>query len=623
MRLINAKSLELAEFHEELAPSYAILSHTWDAKEVTYEDTLSASWFDGNEARFAKIKDTCTRAAEDGYDYVWIDTCCIDKRSSAELSESINSMFRWYQKAAVCYAFLSDVTTIEDIDPRVLDAPCELSRSRWFTRGWTLQELLAPRHVRFFSSTWVFLGTKESMSPVISKITLIDISYLREERRDLRTASVAQRMSWASHRTTTRLEDRAYCLLGIFNINMPLLYGEGDGAFRRLQEAILRNSSDESIFAWWSGEQETVPTRGSESACGLLAHSPADFTKSSDIISWPKQGHFFEATDSTISLEALVQGVVSTKQESRQYVKLQCRDRNHLSYYLCIPIQFVDELATHCRASPTKPVYIPITPNPLRSWPLIIWQGGHGVKDKPRIHVLKQAPVRSRQSLTPPLFDVSVRYDLSPPPDRPGITLLHVTTVNARWDHTWKGLVRREQTKALASRLDFEVSTMGKFALYIVCGISHAPGNPNSFWLQHLHIAAPRYPPGLDHRYLKNTNGRRVHFLFRPLYRFYWTNRIVLRDFQVHARVMEGNADVFGSIYVVDVSVRRLASPRRYLTLPSHGLLILCALLLLRLVPFWMGWTSYQDAEISHGLATYKAAEEWSMYDFEDGINYT
>jgi hypothetical protein len=153
MRLINAKSLQLEEFHEELAPPYAILSHTWGTKEVTYEDTFSASRFDSDELGSTKIKKSCAVALKDGFDYVWVDTCCIDKRSSAELSESINSMFRWYQKATVCYDFLSDVTTVEDVDFNIPNMPCELSRSRWFTRGWTLQELLAPKHVRFFSST--------------------------------------------------------------------------------------------------------------------------------------------------------------------------------------------------------------------------------------------------------------------------------------------------------------------------------------------------------------------------------------------------------------------------------------------------------------------------------------
>ena len=145
-----------------------------------------------------------------------VDTCCIDKSSSAELTESINSMYRWYQEAAICYAYLFDVQSGD---------MSSLSRSAWLTRGWTLQELIAPARVEFYSSTWDNLRTKASLKKEISAVTGIDVEVL--EGADPDRFSVTKRMSWASKRTTTRVEDRAYSLLGLFGVNMPMLYGEG------------------------------------------------------------------------------------------------------------------------------------------------------------------------------------------------------------------------------------------------------------------------------------------------------------------------------------------------------------------------------------------------------------
>lgn len=196
-----------------------------------------------------------------GYEYVWIDTCCIDKTSSAELSEAINSMFAWYQEAKVCYAYLFDVP----------DRP--LKASRWFTRGWTLQELIAPREVIFYDGNWRNLGDRTSLGPRISQCTRIPESILSGEK-DLDTFSTAQRMSWAAERQTTRVEDRAYCLMGLFGVNMPLIYGEREAAFIRLQEEILRISEDHSLFAW----------KSSDTRAGLLATSPAAFIDSHDIV---------------------------------------------------------------------------------------------------------------------------------------------------------------------------------------------------------------------------------------------------------------------------------------------------------------------------------------------------
>lgn len=245
-----------------------------------------------------KIKEACAIALADGYRYIWIDSCCIDKSSSSELSEAINSMFNWYSNAAICYAYLVDVP--DDDDPHVSDSG--FSKSRWFRRGWTLQELIAPKIVVFFSSSWRVLGTKSTLASVIAKKTNIPPTtlFLQEP---LHTVSVAARMSWASRRTCTRVEDHAYSLLGIFDINMPTLYGEGSRAFMRLQEEILKKIPDQSLFAW--GRRAPRPRRHVKSRYlrdqlmdpqepgiqwsgiiqrnhrSLLAHSPAYFAHGS------------------------------------------------------------------------------------------------------------------------------------------------------------------------------------------------------------------------------------------------------------------------------------------------------------------------------------------------------
>ena len=200
-------------------------------------------WDDPNLS--PKIRDACAVARADGYRYIWIDSCCIDKTSSSELSEAINSMYQWYAHAGVCYAFLADVPAKADHDR----AGSRFRRSRWFARGWTLQELIAPLHVVFLSKDWVDLGSKHTRAGLVREITGIAYNALLHVE-PLDKFSVAQRLSWACGRQTTRVEDQAYSLLGIFDINMPSLYGEGHRAFRRLQEEIMRRIPDQSLFAW-------------------------------------------------------------------------------------------------------------------------------------------------------------------------------------------------------------------------------------------------------------------------------------------------------------------------------------------------------------------------------------
>ncbi|KAF8861247.1 HET-domain-containing protein [Acephala macrosclerotiorum] len=244
MRLLNAQTRRLSEFMgDDALPPYAILSHTWGRDEVTYQDINSPDSGLAKEG-CTKIKYCCDQAIKDGLYWAWVDTCCIYKTSSAELSEAINSMFRWYQRAEVCYVYLADVwgyhTPIED--------PREFAQSRWFTRCWTLQELIAPRFVIFYSRLWANIGNKEDLTQIIMDITNIHESALYGASLEL--FSVARKMSWAAKRQSTRVEDIAYSLLGLFDVHMPLLCGEGSKAFIRLQEEILKSSYDHSLFAW-------------------------------------------------------------------------------------------------------------------------------------------------------------------------------------------------------------------------------------------------------------------------------------------------------------------------------------------------------------------------------------
>jgi hypothetical protein len=274
MRLLTLQDddeLTFTEYISEEIPPYAILSHTWgaDVCEVTHKDVLEGTG--KNKAGYAKIYSCGKQAAKTNIQYFWVDTCCIDKTSSTELSEAINSMYCWYQKAEVCFVYL------EDVSPGTLISLGSMSTVRWFLRGWTLQELVASPKVEFFANDWTFLGSKTGHSDALSSITGIHAEALCN--KPVAEFSIAQRMSWASKRTTTRPEDIAYCLLGLFGVNMPLLYGEGEvKAFVRLQEEIMRDSDDQSIFAW------TQPSTQSTTMRGLLADSPADFASSGGII---------------------------------------------------------------------------------------------------------------------------------------------------------------------------------------------------------------------------------------------------------------------------------------------------------------------------------------------------
>ncbi|KAF2706144.1 kinesin light chain 1 [Pleomassaria siparia CBS 279.74] len=243
MRLVKHSphgDFQLVSFNDDEIPPYAILSHTWtEDQEVTYNELMAGT---GKEKTgYAKIRFCSERAAADGLEYFWVDTCCIDKSTSHELSTAINSMFLWYKRAFKCYVYLSDVVVPEEVI-NAEDFPITwreaFRRSRWFTRGWTLQELLAPASVEFFSKDGKRLGSKILLEGEISDITKIPIKGLRQDLADF---SVEERMSWAANRTTTLKEDRVYCLLGIFGVFLPLIYGEGEAyASQRLREEIQK-----------------------------------------------------------------------------------------------------------------------------------------------------------------------------------------------------------------------------------------------------------------------------------------------------------------------------------------------------------------------------------------------
>lgn len=249
MRLINLDTMQLEELNDKDVPEYAILSHTWGSGEVGYRDwpaQTKGSHLEGYKkiVGFRNVAYTTYRCR-----YGWVDTCCIDKTSSAELTEAINSMFRWYQEAAVCIAYLPDVVLQAGENDEHTRAEMICS-SRWLTRGWTLQEMIAPSRVEFYDSAWKQLGKmSRHLAKRLENATGIPSSVLLKNSPPA-DWSVAQRMSWASQRQTTRVEDQAYCLLGLFDVSLPLIYGEGERAFTRLQEEIIRSSTDHSIFAW-------------------------------------------------------------------------------------------------------------------------------------------------------------------------------------------------------------------------------------------------------------------------------------------------------------------------------------------------------------------------------------
>jgi hypothetical protein len=260
---------------------YAILSHTWgdDDEEVSFKDLMEGSG--KTKSGYKKILFCGEQAARDGLQYYWVDTCCIDKSSNTELSEAINSMFRWYRNAAKCYVYLSDVSMNDhdQVDPSLQSWESAFRKSRWFTRGWTLQELIAPLSVEFFCSNGKRLGDKKSLERQLHEITGIAVPALQGIA--LSAFSVNERMSWAENRETKRQEDKAYSLLGIFDIYLPLIYGEGTkNAFNRLQEELYKRSRKHQLVELSTLSQLTfnssklLEAQGSQSPSSPSCHDP-------------------------------------------------------------------------------------------------------------------------------------------------------------------------------------------------------------------------------------------------------------------------------------------------------------------------------------------------------------
>jgi hypothetical protein len=247
MRLLERNSSGQLSFTkdfigEEEIPPYAILSHTWqEGQEVTFDDLRNNNG--KNKAGYEKIRFCAQQAELNNLRYFWVDTCCINKADHVELQDAINSMFRWYQNARRCYVYLSDVSSAEQEPSSQLTWELAFRASRWFTRGWTLQELLAPLTVEFFSQEGRPLGDKRTLEQQIHETTGITIPALRGIH--LREIDVEERLSWINGRQTTRPEDKAYSLLGIFGIFMSLIYGEGEeNAFKRLRRKVDKSTRD-------------------------------------------------------------------------------------------------------------------------------------------------------------------------------------------------------------------------------------------------------------------------------------------------------------------------------------------------------------------------------------------
>jgi archaellum biogenesis ATPase FlaH len=265
--------LTITSFNNDAIPRYAILSHTWgeDAEEVTFADLVRG---DGkHKAGYKKICFCGEQAQQDGLQYFWVDTCCIDKSDKAELSHAIQSMFRWYQHATKCYVYLTDVSTkmkeLNSISTDFTWEPAFMS-SRWFTRGWTLQELVAPSIVEFFSQEWERLGDKMLLKLLIHKITGISCKAL--DGAPLFQFSINERLRWIEHRHTTRPEDKAYSLLGVVDVDLAPCYGEGvDGAFKRLHDEI--NKTKQCIQDLCGTDPRNDKKRIEDTKGGLLRDS--------------------------------------------------------------------------------------------------------------------------------------------------------------------------------------------------------------------------------------------------------------------------------------------------------------------------------------------------------------
>jgi hypothetical protein len=399
MWLINARTLTLEEVVNPEEYRYAILSHRWGRDEVSFQDMA-----DLHRARrmagFHKIQMTCRKALEKGLPHAWVDTCCIDKTSSAALSEAINSMFRWYKLSSICFAHLFDLRREsvdldeedEDENYREEELVDDMADCQWFTRGWTIQELIAPEIVEFYDRGWRLRGEKSLLRNEISNITGIDVEVLQDSDL-LSTIAVGRRMSWASGRRTERVEDGAYCLLGIFDINMTMIYGEGTNAFMRLQEEIAKRSNDLSLFAWTAhispstggsraNDQRPMHwTHGHQQYRGIFARSPSEFANCREVSTCRDQiapmKEFAISNNGCLRIETFL-----APAWGKDYIlSLDCTDgrvnREHFENRLGIHLMKTETGYVRCRVSETFSTY-----------DRLLWSG-------------RPSPVYIRKDLTP------------------------------------------------------------------------------------------------------------------------------------------------------------------------------------------------------------------------------
>jgi hypothetical protein len=390
MRLLNSTTLEFKFFNDEACPPYAILSHVWGAEEVSYQNVRflqqvqrlpanhpmrgayvaaleAAAGLElsvtrekpiSNFAGLSKIEETAKIAKEKNLDWFWVDTCCIDKSSSAELQEAINSMYAWYKRSAYCIVYLEGPdccrTAYFHSDRQVLPKmilKAILERCKWVTRGWTLQELIAPTKVGFYDNGWNYICDKSDALHDIQGITRIPQYVLTTG--DLNHASVAQKMSWAAHRSTTRVEDIAYSLMGLFNIHMPMLYGEGVHSFQRLQEEIIKTTADDSIFAWQAEDAGTATFRS------IFARCPREFKSCFRITKG--DGFFTSEANQGIRLRVPLQPFIYGTMNDVYYQKfyLARLDARRNGEYVTLILQSLDAEEPDTSSPTTSPLVTP------------------------------------------------------------------------------------------------------------------------------------------------------------------------------------------------------------------------------------------------------------------------
>ncbi|KAF2736761.1 hypothetical protein EJ04DRAFT_462522, partial [Polyplosphaeria fusca] len=239
MRLLNTATSAFAE--QGLPPfpfPYAVLSHTWGTQEVSYDDMLNGQFMfkDG----FKKVENFQACARDLGYDWCWMDTCCINRsRSTSEQNEAVMSMYTWFRHAGLCVVYLTDVERREDF-----------TKARWFTRAWTLIELLAPENMAFYTRDWQCIGSKKELAAEITAHTNIAFDVLTYARNP-RDATIGEKLSWASERHATNPEEEIYILISLLGVRMIRSPGEGRAmATVRMQAQILEHLEDYTILMW-------------------------------------------------------------------------------------------------------------------------------------------------------------------------------------------------------------------------------------------------------------------------------------------------------------------------------------------------------------------------------------